>query len=100
MVRWLLQGKSPSAQPVIITPAALSILPNPANETATVMLNKALDENCTLSLFNYLGSKIVSYSINAGQTQLIIEVSNLAEGIYILQVEEQKNLSSKLVVIK
>jgi hypothetical protein len=47
-----------------------------------------------------LGKKIASSAINAGQTIAYFDTQTLYDGMYIVTIENGKNILSKKVVIK
>ena len=65
-----------------ISNTAFSISPNPANEILTVKLNCSGKEG---EIINYLGSVVERIVIRPGENN--IDISRLAPGVYILEIE-------------
>ena len=74
---------------------ALKVYPNPANNVITVT-NKNAIEN--IEVANLLGQKVLSQKVNAESTQ--IDVSGLAAGTYILNVQLQNGTTTSVKVVK
>jgi hypothetical protein len=59
----------------------INIYPNPSNSVINIHFNNPL--NGTLSLYNTVGSRVVQQNIN-GQVNIKIDISDLEEGLYLL----------------
>ncbi|KAF2515841.1 T9SS type A sorting domain-containing protein [Flavobacterium salilacus subsp. salilacus] len=73
----------------------LKVYPNPANSVITVT-NKGIIEN--IEVANLLGQKVVSQKVNAESTQL--DVSALAAGTYILNVQLENGATKSVKIVK
>ncbi len=92
---------STSIQTINITPFGLSnentlhhliIYPNPA--TTIISINQCLINNITYKITSIIGKEVQTGSINNSNKQ--IDVSSLAEGIYFLQLfDNKKNIGQK-----
>ncbi|MEZ5026370.1 MAG: T9SS type A sorting domain-containing protein [Chitinophagales bacterium] len=81
----------------------LTIFPNPATNTISVDLNKYwINKQATLSIYNVEGKLVNSQTITSNHAQQIpIDISSLAEGSYILGIEnEQQNSVGTFVKMK
>ena len=75
-----------------------SIYPNPARTQVLVSLD-AFNGTTTLSLKNILGQTMISQTVTAQQTEL--DLSSLANGVYLIEVREgDKAAVKQLVVVK
>ena len=81
----------------------VSVFPNPNNGTFTVKLSSENNESVKMQIRNIIGEVILSQeelSIN-GEFVKVIDISNYAEGIYFLVLENNnKVLTEKIVVQK
>jgi plastocyanin len=81
------------------------IFPNPVSQTANLVLNIPGDNNFTLQLFNSAGKKmnenIISRADISGGSGFSIDVSDLANGIYIIEITGGHELySQRMIVMK
>ncbi|MCF8278521.1 MAG: serine hydrolase [Flavobacteriales bacterium] len=60
----------------------IGIYPNPASNTITVSGN-SIQNGATVTIFNSLGQSQIEFLFSAGES---IDVSNLAEGVYVLRI--------------
>lgn len=72
-----------------ITQNTFTVFPNPGNNQITVT---AADEIDGIRAINCLG-QVVFQKANVGDTSIQLDVSNLAEGIYIIEVTQGNNIS-------
>lgn len=74
-----------------------NIYPNPAINNLTVELENKENEQLLFEVYDMMGRKHSSLSINSmsGLTKTIVDVSKLAQGTYILSITDSKNLQSK-----
>jgi hypothetical protein len=72
---------------------SFSIYPNPATAEINLQIKNIAASSTTVSILNTLGeivySKVISNELNS-----TIDVSRLPSGVYVLQVQDQKNVSS------
>jgi hypothetical protein len=76
------------------------IYPNPAHDWIILEPSKSLTEAAELQLYNILGKKVLSQTLNPLQEKYNVDVSGLAEGMYIIKVLEKGStlFNGKLVV--
>jgi len=70
------------------------VYPNPASDK----LNVEVSENSIVQMFDMNGKQIIETNINADQKQ-VIDVQNLANGVYMIQVSNNKFVKMQKVVI-
>ncbi len=70
-----------------ITGMGMRVYPNPASDLLVVELNKAV-ENIQFEIFDITGNKINAYSFSGEDDLIRIDVSQLPEGIYLLQISD------------
>jgi len=70
--------------------STIKIYPNPANNKITIDANDAVD----VKLFDVLGKQITSTKTNN------VDVSNLTNGIYFIQVQTKQNTYSQKIIVQ
>jgi len=83
-----------SAEKTIYPLEEYKVFPNPARDFITISGNL---ENCEISIIDYLGQTIFNQEVNANSVTL--NVGNLTNGSYILQVKSEENQAVKLITI-
>jgi hypothetical protein len=78
----------------------INIFPNPASDLIAIQVAGLVKSDLQVSLYDMLGKKIASSAINAGQTIAYFDTQTLYDGMYIVTIENGKNILSKKVVIK
>ena len=68
----------------------IKIYPNPANNKITIDANDILD----VKLFDVLGKQITATKTND------VDVSNLNEGVYFIQVQTKQNTTTQKIIIQ
>jgi hypothetical protein len=89
----------------VIDLKSLAIYPNPAKTTLNLNFSVKQDENVNLEILNILGTKVLE--VNAGNLQKnafhreSLNVSNLPDGIYIVNIRAgDSQISKKIQIIK
>jgi|GEM_PF-1683767 len=80
--------------------AAVHISPVPASENITVSFVSSMDNTASIIIYDIAGKELMHKSITAvaGINQCLLEISNLAAGTYILQMQiEGRTYNEKLV---
>ncbi len=80
---------------VVFETSSLKVYPNPANAIITVTNNTAIE---SIEIANLLGQKVLSQKANTESTQ--VDVSGLAAGTYILNVQLQNGTTTSVKVVK
>ena len=79
----------------------LPLRPNPAKDQVKISFILPYKEDITISLFDILGKSITSFTpqnINKGYNELIIDVTYLVKGVYILHYDfDNKIFNQKLI---
>lgn len=84
-------------------PSKLQIYPNPVTTQATVQIpNFPSTQKPSLYLYDLLGKKISTHSLDFGQQHLTIDTQNWQSGIYfaVLEIDGKVVTKEKMVVIK
>lgn len=79
------------------TPMGVNVYPTVANSTTTVSIDVALASAVQVSILNIHGKPIKSFirPLNRGYNKIIVNVSDLTPGVYLVSIEQnktQKNL--------
>ncbi|MBT6746937.1 MAG: T9SS type A sorting domain-containing protein [Flavobacteriales bacterium] len=82
------EGYNTGFEPIAQQGKLMSIYPNPASGTFTVSIDN-IEPNQMITLYNHLGGRINEFPVITERTA--IDVSNLANGVYLVQVT-QNNL--------
>ncbi len=77
---------------------AFEVYPNPATNAVTVSLDGAGNGNTIMEIRNMLGQTLRTENISATQTQ--VDVSNLANGVYLFALTQGQQTSVKEIVVK
>ena len=85
--------------------SALSAYPNPASVNFTLKLNDASEGRAVVSLLNSKGIKVMEFQTEKLSNELILKeipVSNLAPGIYVIQVlmNQTDSYTTKIIIKK
>jgi hypothetical protein len=81
----------------------LSLAPNPATEVLNISLDKALDEEGTLSVFDNMGKLVYSQQWPSNTLQLRLDLlpNRFAAGFYTVQIATNNSvLSQKMTVVR
>lgn len=85
----------PSSTYEYINPSAVSLYPNPTSDFLTVEVEAIeLQKDVNVNVFDAMGKLVKSNTYNSMQ-QLTIDVSDLAAGMYFLQLATEKHLIGK-----
>ena len=63
---------------------AISLFPVPANDVLSVSLQNVMLDNTTIDIYSALGALVLSQAIDHKSS--VLDVSNLAKGIYVVKV--------------
>lgn len=79
---------------------AVSLYPNPVTEKATINLSEI--KNATeLNVFDNMGRKVYSQTLNAGQNNAEINADNFASGLYHINIKANNTIyTTKMSVVK
>ncbi len=81
----------------------LNVAPNPAREAVKLAFNSEVRGTATVSVINQTGSVVLkqSLAVNAGANTKTLDVSNLANGVYVLRLQSGTlTQMAKLVIAK
>jgi subtilisin-like proprotein convertase family protein len=83
----------------IVDNLSFNVSPNPNQGSFVLTLQQPLIENAVTRLFDISGKLIMTKEMNVAETQQQIEVANLPNGTYTLQIKSGKYVGHKKVVI-
>jgi hypothetical protein len=75
-----------------------SVYPNPANNLLTVNLEDAINKNLNLTIYNAIGAVMKTISIQQNQQQ--IDVSDLSNGFYLMELKSPNGHSMQKLTIE
>ncbi|MFN0188285.1 MAG: T9SS type A sorting domain-containing protein [Bacteroidia bacterium] len=81
----------------------INMYPNPANTSATILLNLLKAENISISIVDMLGREIkntASNNLQSGNNKINLDISDLNNGIYFVRINGSKVLVRRLIVEK
>jgi hypothetical protein len=83
-------------------PLKLGIRPNPARNTATLVITGMTDESAYLTVFDVRGQAVYTGSVNKGvkQAELKLDVSGWSKGTYVVLLKSGKGQASERLVIR
>ena len=82
-------------------PLMISIYPNPAQEEVFVSWESADNSAAKVSLTDIAGKQVFAQNIvQKPKTEVIIPVSDLAEGVYLLRIEANEGVYTEKVVVR
>lgn len=78
------------------------IYPNPANERVTLKFNSSSTDKITVVIFDITGNKILETTTTPaiGMNDYLMNIDNLPQGLYLLQLRNSEGLTTKRFVKK
>lgn len=93
-----------STEDKLFADAAITLFPNPTEGAATISLNLVKAAQVTVSVTDIDGKEAIAPFVNnldAGQQQIALNTSNLAGGVYVVQVASEASVTKiKVIVIR
>ncbi|MBL7914795.1 MAG: T9SS type A sorting domain-containing protein [Bacteroidia bacterium] len=74
----------------------ISIFPNPTNNKITIRLTETAEKVSSVNIFNIYGQEVKSIRIAPAHTA-VIDISDLAQGVYFIKLNNSNQLISKIV---
>ncbi|HOB27280.1 MAG TPA: T9SS type A sorting domain-containing protein [Bacteroidales bacterium] len=79
----------------------IQIFPNPTNSILTITFpHQYMNDFNLIEIYNTLGELVYSQKIHSLQNQITINLSDLSEGIYFLEILQQNKLFQNKIIIK
>lgn len=78
----------------------VSVYPDPARTASSVLLAEQAINSVTLYVVNLNGTVVRTYTYDGGQQQLNFDVSDLQDGVYNIQVQEQGKSMQSVKLLK
>ena len=80
---------------------ALKIYPNPANETINLLFDRPVNDLVKIQIINTNGTVVYSFSLIPSGRKVQLDVSGLAAGIYIINVQAKDfTANGKAIILK
>ena len=89
---------APDSKP--LTTFSVKVVPNPNSGSFWIEFQGPSKEDLTLDFVNMHGQSVYQGTIQRGQTRYFIETSDLANGIYMLQMQGKSSHSTVKVVLQ
>ncbi len=99
----LYQNTATGIEASSLNASSIDLYPNPATSETNVNINSANNADVKISVVNFLGQVVYNkqHSLTAGANTIKLDCKDLAEGVYIVSMESNKNtITKKLVVSK
>lgn len=78
----------------------VNLFPNPSNGKVTLTVNGDVSHDLTVSVYNVLGAAVVNPTIyKAGTTNIQLDLSNVASGVYLVKVQNDNGSTVKHLTI-
>jgi hypothetical protein len=78
---------------------SFDIVPNPNNGRFNLMLNKEIKGQAKVEVLNVIGHTVWSTNLLSGKPNVLIDLPNLEQGVYLIQVSENNNLQYQKMII-
>ncbi len=80
--------------------STINLLPNPAQNSVTVVFDKVLQDEAALDVFDVYGRLLLANNFSAGQSKLALNVIGLSNGVYELKCHGKDigTIAKKLIV--
>jgi len=77
------------------------LIPNPASDLVEVVWNDLMDESLTLNVITLDGRKVLQQALNSPDGKILLDVSMLPAGNYLLQLSSARgNAMQRLVIVR
>jgi hypothetical protein len=79
----------------------ISVFPNPVSQNLLINISSIESKSYTIILYNILGEKITSITkaLEAGENQADIDMSNLKDGVYFLNIDNGTHIQKEKIVV-
>ena len=74
-----------------------SVYPNPANNALNISFASAVNK-ASVKIFSVIGSEVLSTNQTSVSTNLLVDISNLAAGTYMVQITTDNGVETKKIV--
>lgn len=88
-----------SVAEITIQAADIKLYPNPATNNITLESTQPLKQGTLIAVYNALGQEVLQQKISRETTLLELNISNLQDGVYIIQIQKDKQSVSKVFVV-
>lgn len=78
----------------------LQLLPNPAKEQTTLVLNRAVDEDLMIHVHDVTGRYLFDRRLIQGETRLDLPVSTLPAGVYLVSIQGKSFHQTKKLMLE
>ena len=79
---------------------AISIQPNPTHGLVTVQLARTLPTDISVEVFGINGQLLQNTTLNSGATNLLLDLQNYPEGVYLLKMQSQNDSFVRRIILQ
>ncbi len=76
----------------------LALFPNPTNDLLNIVLERPLQKDGTIRLYDVWGQLLRTTTLAKGQHQMNLQLADYAKGVYLIEVQEGEAFARKRVV--
>jgi hypothetical protein len=80
--------------------SSISLYPNPVNSELTVKIGDSEFAGSTIQILNTLGQVVMENQFNSTQNSMVLDLSNLSQGMYFFQLISDQNVVYTSKVLK
>jgi len=77
----------------------LSIFPNPSSGRVSFLLTNTVTNDMDITIYDFYGKIVRSVPKKLNQNEIIVDISSLKNGVYIVQVPTGNTLLTKKMVV-
>lgn len=76
-----------------------NLIPNPTRNGITIQSNLVLEDNTLVEIYNALGQKVKTISINENTKSIKIDTHSFLDGVYLMHLKNQNNTIIKAFIV-
>ena len=80
--------------------SSISIYPNPSTGLFTVEFKRVKENNSNISIVNSIGNVVFSEELIIGEFSKQIDLSNFSKGIYFLELQTEREVYKKKIILQ
>ncbi|MFT6718848.1 MAG: hypothetical protein ACJAY8_001246, partial [Sphingobacteriales bacterium] len=96
------KSNNPSSIQQLVDFKNFTVFPNPAKDKVHVSIDATISSKAQVSLTDLSGRVVKSFDTNLipGSNELSLQVTDLANGVYLIQVNTEKGKMAKRIIIE
>lgn len=88
-----------NTEEVVANDLAFKIFPNPTTNEFTIQFGEEIQNDNQIIIYDILGKAVANYTINKGQTNFIVNTSDLTSGVYFVSLSNGKQQTTQKLII-